>query len=60
MHFLPRNDFENKAQYKLNNINIIKNIIINNGCIVLDTYYLNNSDIIIIDFGSSFWLIVHF
>jgi hypothetical protein len=42
MHFLPRNDFENKAEYKLNNIDIIKNIIINNGCIVLDTYHLNN------------------
>jgi hypothetical protein len=62
--FLPRNDFENKVEYKLNNIDIIKDIIINNGGIVLDTYHLNNikyqfsilnnSDIIIIDFGSSF------
>lgn len=62
--FLPRNDFENKVEYKINNIDIIKNIIINNGGVVLDTYHLNNikyqfsiinnSDIIIIDYGSSF------
>jgi hypothetical protein len=62
--FLPRNDIDNVADYHINNKDIIKEIIINNGGIVLDTYHLNNikyqfsilnnSDIIIIDYGSSF------
>ena len=62
--FLPRNDLENFVEIKINNKDKIKEIIINNGGIVLDTYHLNNikyqfsilnnSDTIIIDFGSSF------
>lgn len=63
--FLPRNDHENFVHNeKFNNIDKIKEIIINNGGIVLDTYHLNNikyqfsilnnSDTIIVEYGSSF------
>ena len=62
--FLPRNDLENFVEIKINNKDKIKEIIINNGGIVLDTYHLNNikyqfsilnnSDTIIVEYGSSF------
>jgi len=65
---LPRNNIDNfiPNDRKINNIDIIKDIIINNGGIVLDTYHLNNikyqfslindAKIIILDFGSSVFL----
>ena len=63
--FLPRNDFDNFQgnERKIMNTNVIKHIIVKNGGIVLDTYHLNNikiqlsiinnTDTIILDFGSS-------
>ena len=65
--FLPRNDKDNYVgnDRKINNTEEIKNIVIEKGGIVLDTYSLNNidyqfsiinnSDIIILDYGSSYF-----
>ena len=64
--YLPRNDIDNFSPHdrKIINQDDIKKIVVNNGGIVLDTYYLNNinyqlsiinnSNIIILDYGSSF------
>lgn len=65
--FLPRNDKDNYAPNDriINNRDTIKEIVIRNNGVVLDTYNLNNieyqftivndSDKIILDFGSSFF-----
>lgn len=64
--FLPRNDKDNYLpnDRKINNTDVIKDIVINNSGVVLDTYNINNieyqftivndSDTIILDYGSSF------
>jgi hypothetical protein len=64
--YLPRNDIDNFSpnDRKIINQDDIKKIVVNNGGIVLDTYYLNNikyqlsiinnSNIIILDYGSCF------
>jgi hypothetical protein len=64
--FLPRNDTDNYKENDriINNTDNIKKIVIQNGGMVLDTYRLNNinyqftivnnADIIILDYGSSF------
>ena len=65
--YLPRNDTDNyKANDRIiNNTDNIKQIVIQNGGMVLDTYRLNNinyqftivnnADIIILDYGSSLY-----
>jgi hypothetical protein len=65
--FLPRNDKDNYLpnDRKINNTDVIKDIVINNNGVVLDTYNINNieyqftivndSDTIILDYGSSFF-----
>jgi hypothetical protein len=65
--FLPRNDFENYVHNDriINNKDVIKNLVINKGGEVIDTYRLNNihyqfslinyADVIILDFGSSYF-----
>lgn len=64
--YLPRNDTDNYKENDriINNTDNIKQIVIQNGGMVLDTYRLNNinyqftivnnADIIILDYGSSF------
>ena len=64
--FLPRNNFDNNiiTDRIIENTDKIKEIIVNNNGVVLDTYHLNNikyqfsiinnSNIIVLDFGSSF------
>ena len=66
--FLSRNNIDNFApnDRKITNIDKIKEIIVKNGGVVLDTYHLNNikyqfsivnnSDIIILDYGSSLFV----
>ena len=65
--FLPRNDTDNHKENDriINNTDNIKQIVIQNGGMVLDTYRLNNinyqftivnnADIIILDYGSSLY-----
>jgi hypothetical protein len=65
--FLPRNDTDNHNENDriINNTDNIKQIVIQNGGMVLDTYrlnninyqftILNNADIIILDYGSSLY-----
>lgn len=65
---LPRNNIDNYEpnDRKINNIDNIKDLVINNGGCVIDTYNLNNifyqfsilynSDNIILDYGSSFYV----
>ena len=64
--FLPRNNFDNNIPTDriIENTDKIKEIIVNNNGVVLDTYHLNNikyqfsiinnSSIIVLDYGSSF------
>lgn len=65
--FLPRNDFENYIPNDrvIHNKDLIKNLVINKGGAVIDTYRLNNishqfsitnyADIIILDYGSAYY-----